>query len=123
MTYKIDFKTGSSTQIEAALCERLEVIRLSRDITQKDLAKAAGVSLRTMTRMANGEGISLNTFIRILSALRIQDTLTTVLPDPSVQPIERVANDGRVRQRARSGPSGPVASQQWTWADEDDAHD
>lgn len=120
MSYKLDFDAASSEQIEQALCARLEQIRLSRNITQRDLAKEAGVSARTINRMARGEGISLNTFIRVLSALRIQQNLSALLPDPSVRPIERIELDGRQRQRARPKRRTPAA---WTWGDGGDADD
>lgn len=122
MSYKIDFDAAASDQIESALCARLEQIRLSRNITQRALAKEAGVSPRTINRMASGEGISLDTFIRILSALRIQQNLSALLPDPSVRPIERVALEGRERQRARpKGRTGAFGA--WTWGDGDEQDD
>lgn len=122
LSYKIDFDAAASDQIESALCARLEQIRLSRNMTQRALAEEAGVSPRTINRMASGEGISLDTFIRILSALRIQQNLSALLPDPSVRPIERVALEGRERQRAR--PKGKAGSHgAWTWGDGDDQDD
>lgn len=122
LSYKIDFDAAASDQIESALCARLEQIRLSRNMTQRALAEEAGVSPRTVNRIASGEGISLDTFIRILSALRIQQNLSALLPDPSVRPIERVALEGRERQRAR--PKGRTgASSAWTWGDGDDQDD
>jgi len=46
MSYEIDFSVATSDQLEAALCKRLENIRLSRNITQIQLADEAGVSPR-----------------------------------------------------------------------------
>jgi transcriptional regulator with XRE-family HTH domain len=65
MSYKIDFSTATSGQIESALCKRLESIRLSRNITQAQLAKEAGVSPRTIGRLEKGLGVSMDTFIRV----------------------------------------------------------
>jgi transcriptional regulator with XRE-family HTH domain len=115
MQYKIDFHTASSEQIEAALCDRLEQIRLSRNITQQKLADEAGVSLRTIVRMEQGEGVSLDTFIRVLIALGIQNNLETLLPDPSVRPVERVGL-GKERKRARPQPEDEKPAQ-WAWGD------
>lgn len=118
MSYRIDFSTASSTQIEAALCRQLESIRLSRNITQVQLAEAAGVSPRTIGRLEKGQGISLDTFIRVLKALGIQRSLAAALPDPAVRPVERIATSGRERKRAR--PRGPKrASESWSWGDEE----
>ena len=117
MAYKIDFLSATSHEIEAALCERLESIRLSRNMTQRQLAKEAGVSPRTIGRLAKGEGVSLDTFIRVLTALKIQQSLENLLPDPTVRPIERVGATGRERKRAHPYSAGSEVSA-WSWGDE-----
>lgn len=122
MTYKIDLSTASSEQIAGALCERLERIRLSRNITQKQLADEAGVSERTIGRLEQGLGVSLDTFIRVLMALRLQHSLEGLLPESSVRPLERVRQRARERQRARpSRVSEPPTT--WTWAADEPADD
>jgi len=118
MAYNIDFTVAASSQIEAALCKRLESIRLSRNMTQTQLAEAAGVSPRTIGRLEKGEGISLDTLIRVMTALRIQQNLEALLPDPSVRPIERVGGGGQ-RKRARPRPSGGRRAA-WSWGDGED---
>ena len=120
MTYTVDFSTATSDQLESALCGRLERIRLSRNITQQQLADEAGVSLRTIGRMEKGKGVSCDTFIRVLTALRLQANLETLLPDPTVRPVERVRRQGSERRRARPTTADTAASG-WTWAD--DEHD
>ena len=119
MAYNIDFTVAASSQIEAALCKRLESIRLSRNMTQAQLAEAAGVSPRTIGRLEKGEGISLDTLIRVMTALRIQQNLEALLPDPSVRPIERVGVGGGQRKRARPQPSGGRGAA-WSWGDGED---
>ncbi len=116
MSYNIDFSLATSVQIERALCNRLEKIRLSRNTTQAHIAKEAGVSLRTMGRLENGKGVSLDTFIRVMAALRVQDNLQTLLPDPSVRPVERVGAKTRERKRARPVTEKSEKSQ-WVWGD------
>lgn len=113
-TGNIDFSAATSTQIESAICEQVEKIRLSRNITQADLANEAGVSLRTIGRLEKGEGVSLDTFIRVLIALKIQQNLETLLPDPSVRPMERIASRGSERKRARPKVSKEQPSI-WKW--------
>jgi len=119
MAYNLDFSVATSTQIEAALCKRLESIRLSRNTTQAQLAEEAGVSLRTIGRLEKGEGVSLDTFIRVLAALGIQSNLEALLPDPTVRPIERVGIGGGERKRARPVPSSPDRPV-WSWGDGED---
>lgn len=122
MSYKIDFSVATSDQIEAALCKRLENVRLSRNITQIQLADEAGVSLRTIGRLEKGQGVSVDTFIRVLIAFGIQQNLEVLLPDPTVRPIERIDIGGGERKRAR-----PVQSSNkhaiWSWGDGEDNND
>lgn len=122
MSYKLEFQIASSHQIEAALCKRLESIRLSRNMTQAQLAEAAGVSLRTIGRFEKGLGVSLDTFIRVMMALGIQQNLEALLPDPAVRPIERIGLGAGERRRARPVKSAEVSSN-WTWGDEADGRD
>jgi transcriptional regulator with XRE-family HTH domain len=116
MSYKIDFSVATSDQIEAALCKRLENIRLSRNITQIQLADEAGVSPRTIGRLEKGQGVSVDTFIRVLTALGIQQNLEALLPDPTVRPIERIDIGGGERKRARPGLSSDERAI-WSWGD------
>jgi transcriptional regulator with XRE-family HTH domain len=102
---------------EIELGERLARLRLSRNITQGELAGNAGIHTRTLKRLEAGEGVSLDTFIRVLTALRIEDNLDLLVPNPGIRPIERVHLKGHERQRARaSGQDQP--EEPWQWGDE-----
>jgi transcriptional regulator with XRE-family HTH domain len=119
MSYNIDFSVATSDQIEAALCKRLESVRLSRNITQAQLAEEAGVSPRTIGRLEKGQGVSMDTFIRIMMALGIQQNLEALLPDPTVRPIERAGMGAGERQRARPSKSVDKPTT-WSWSDGED---
>jgi len=119
MSYNIEFSIATSGQIEAALCKRLETIRLSRNITQAQLAAEAGVSPRTIGRLEKGQGVSMDTFIRIMMALGIQQSLEALLPDPTVRPIERVGIVAGERKRARPTQSSDQRPT-WSWGDSED---
>lgn len=93
---------------------RLERIRLSRNITQAQLAERSGVSRRTIARLENGEGSSLDTFLRVLNALELTDALEGAIPEALIRPIERVRSGGRERQRARPRRDDK-SHDPWTW--------
>lgn len=114
MRHKQDFSTASSEAIIAVLCRRLEEIRLSRNVSQAELAEQAGVSRSTMTRIADGKAVSLDSFVRVMQALRLTDHLAALLPDPTIRPVDRVQLDGSERQRASQKRSEPTT---WTWGD------
>ena len=116
MNLTLDFSTSSSAAIAEALCKRLEAIRLSKNISQAALARQAGVSRSTMTRIADGQSVSLDSFIRVIKALGLADHLATLLPDPSIRPVELVTHEGQHRRRA-SGKRKSV--QPWSWGDDD----
>lgn len=117
MADTVDFALASSEQIETALCARLERIRLARNMTQARLAAEAGVSPRTIRRLEKGQGVSLDTFIRVLRALGIQGTLAALLPDPSVQPVARVAGTRTQRKRASLAKPPDAQKLSWRWGD------
>lgn len=116
MSQKIDFELAAALEVEAALGRRLEEIRLSRNINQTDLAAEAGVSRRTITRLENGEGVSLDTLIRVMRALGLAGRLAALLPDPGVRPIERVRLKGKERKHARRKSTRTPLD--WTWAED-----
>lgn len=122
MAYSIHFDTATSAQIEAALCRRLESIRLHRNTTQEQLAGEAGVSIRTVRRLEKGQGVSLDTFIRVMMALRIQNSLEALLPDPDIRPIERIMAGKGGRRRAHPARNTPSGSS-WTWGDGKDSNE
>lgn len=115
MTHKVDFSTASSEAIIEALGKRLDEIRLSRNIAQAELAQEAGVSRSTLSRLSDGKPVSLDSFVRVMQALRLGDHLAALLPDPRVRPVDRVRLDGAERQRASGKRAEPS---EWTWADE-----
>ncbi len=107
---------NSPNTIIATLGRQLNDIRLSQNISQQQLAERAGVSRSTLTRLADGKPISLDSFVRVMQALGLSDHLAALLPDPSVRPVERVRLDGGERQRA--GRKSAAAPAPWTWGDE-----
>ena len=114
--HKFDFTIASSEAIESALGSRIEEIRLSRNIPQKRLAKEAGVSRSTITRLSqDGKGVSLDSFIRVVQALGLSHHLQALLPDPTVRPVERVRLEGAQRQRARE--KNKTGGSDWSWDD------
>lgn len=115
MMHKVDFSSASSEAIIEALGKRLEEIRLSRNIPQATLAREAGVSRSTLTRLADGQPVSLDSFVRIMQALALGDHLASLLPDPAIRPVDRVRLAGGERRRAGGKRSNPT---EWQWAED-----
>lgn len=115
MSHSIDYEQASIEAIQADLGQRLVQLRLARNVNQQEIAREAGVSRRTVTRLENGESVSLDTLLRVMRALDLIGRLSTLLPDPTVRPIDRVRLKDKQRRRARTKPS--ANPEPWTWAD------
>ena len=117
MDHKIDFSIANPNQIAVKLGERLAEIRLSLNQTQAQVATEAGISRGSLVRLEKGQGVSMDTFIRVMTALQLQEHLENLLPNPSIRPLERVALAGRERQRARPKQASKDDNA-WSWEDE-----
>jgi transcriptional regulator with XRE-family HTH domain len=112
---------------EAVLAElgrRLERTRLERNLTQRELAAEAGVERKAAQRIEAGEPVRLTSFIRILRALGLLDSLDQLVPEPAPSPIELMKLHGKSRRRAsgerskRTPTQAPRAPTKWHWGDE-----
>lgn len=100
--------------IARELGQKLERLRLSRNITQSQLALEAGVSERTLRRLEAGDNPTLDSLIRVLTALKIHGNVDLLIPDARIRPIERVRAQGTERQRSRSAKPTKTAKK-WEW--------
>lgn len=114
MNQNINFQIANSNQIEKFLGEQIRNFRLLNNNTQVGLARNAGISTRTLQRMENGEGVSMDTFIRVLQVFGLQENLKILIPDASIRPVDRVRFKGRERKRARP-LKRPKSRSTWTW--------
>lgn len=117
MAFKDEMAT--SRQVENEIGERLARLRLSRNVTQATLAEQAGIGVRTLRRLEAGEPSTLDTFLRVASALDLEDDILAVLPEGQIRPIERVSRKGNQRQRARPTEAKP-GRPTWKWGNETD---
>ena len=107
--------------------ERLARLRLNRNQTQADLAREAGVSLRTMVRLEQGESVQLTNLLRVLRALDLLANLEALVPEPAESPLQQLKRQGHLRRRAsrpraRSGVAGKQDETEeesgWTWGED-----
>ncbi len=118
MPASIDPSLASPEQIAADLGRRLEALRLAHNLRREDLAAAAGVAPRTLARFESSGRATVETLIRLLTALQLGGGLETLVPEPSLQPIERLGKRTRPRQRARPKKAAAKPKPGWTWGDE-----
>lgn len=92
--------TATTDEVLADLGHRVQRYRLQQNRTLSEVAKDAGVGVRTAARAEAGERPTLETVVRILRALGRLDALDAFLPAPLVSPLQLVALSGKERQRA-----------------------
>jgi len=68
-----EYSTVPSEAVTKELGQHLNRFRLSRNVSQKDLAREAGISRSTLTRLACGKPISLDSFVRNMQALKLAE--------------------------------------------------
>ena len=71
---------------------RLAQIRLSRNLTQAELAQRAGVSKRTLERLEMGAvGVRIDAFFAVCGALGLTVGFETLLPEVQLSPQDILA--------------------------------
>lgn len=101
------------------LGERLARLRLSKNLTQQQLAEQAGLGLRTVQRLELGEAATqLSSFVRVCRVLGLVENFNALVPVQPISPMAQLKLQGRQRQRARSTKliaAEPKAK--WTWGE------
>ena len=104
------------------LGERLAGLRLSRDLTQRQLGEQGGVARTLIQRIEAGEPVTTASLLRVLRALDMLDVLDRLIPQSAPSPVQELKLRGRQRRRA-SGAHGSAdepagKDRPWRWGDE-----
>ena len=110
---------NSDVAVLKEIGNRIAQYRLNQDKTQAALAKEAGVSSRTMTRVENGNSIQASSLVRILRALKLVENLDGLIPEPVASPVQQLKMQGKQRKRASSKLEMPHKEGTWSWGDEE----
>ena len=87
--------------IAGELGDRIKTARLNANLTQKALAKKAGLSLKAVTNGEKGKS-NLESMIAILIALEITEQLNFFIPKQEISPVQLIELQGKERKRATS---------------------
>ena len=102
--------------------ERLARLRLSRNLTQAQLAEQAGLGVRTIQRLELGAtATQLSGFLRVCRVLGLLERLDTLIPEVTASPIAQLKLQGRERRRASglktAAPMAGAAKKKWSWGE------
>ncbi len=95
----MDFYTLSDTAIEEELGNRIKSLRLRKNITQKDLAEAARLSINAIKSLEAGRS-KISTLIAVLRELGALEQLDNFIPKTTISPLQLVKMQGKIRARA-----------------------
>jgi transcriptional regulator with XRE-family HTH domain len=84
------------------LGQRLERLRLARNISQEELGRLAGVSRATVIRVERGESVQLSTMVKLWRALDLLAEIDAAVPERLDSPIAEVERESRRRERRRA---------------------
>lgn len=90
---------GSYVAITEELGWRLKQARLNRNVTQAELAEQLGLTRKVIVNAEKGD-VRLETFVAILMAMELGESLDLFLPPQPISPIALAKLQGKQRQRA-----------------------
>jgi len=100
------------------LGERLARLRLTKNLTQQQLAEQAGLGLRTVQRLELGAAATqLSGFVRVCRVLGLVERFEALVPEETASPMAQLKQQGRKRQRATGKPAASGKPKQWTWGE------
>jgi len=110
----MDFYALSDAAIEQELGHRIKGLRLRKNITQNELAKATTLSLNTIKALESGRG-KLSTLIAVLRELGALNDLDSFIPPISISPMQMAKRQGKSRQRASRARSKDLKQDVLEW--------
>lgn len=91
----------TDTTLIEQLGGKLRELRVESNMTQSELAQAAGIGISTVREAEKGGNISLMKLARILRALKRLDLLEPFFAPKPISPIAMAKAQGETKQRKR----------------------
>ena len=91
--------------VAAEIGQRIDQLRLERNMTQQEIADAVGLSRVSYAKLVAGQA----KFVNVIAALRALDQLALVenfVPKAVFSPLEQLKMKGKQRQRASGSRGG-----------------
>jgi len=88
--------------LQSSLGERIQRLRLSRNLDQRTTADKAGISHRALVNLEAGRGSTVETLLRTLKALDYLQGIEMLAPEITVDPLALLDNpkpQRRVRRK------------------------
>lgn len=105
----------TSKAVISEIGTQIKNYRISRRITQKELAERSGVSLRSISRFEQGEDIQLSSLVKILRSLGLLDNLNMLVPEVTKSPSYYLPTTTKKRVRKKKAEEN---NEPFRWGDE-----
>ena len=99
----IEWVSRSDKSIVSIIGNYIKHQRLIQNKTQATIAENAGVNRWTLSKVENGEPISLTSLIQVLRALNLLDILDVFKIETQLSPLALAKLEKQKRQRASRG--------------------
>ena len=96
------------------LGQKIKTYRISKDMSQQDLAEKTGVSKRSISRMEQGESVQVDNMFKILLALDLGDNIELLVPDQTKRPSFYLEKTDNRTKRAKK----KTEKADFKWGDE-----
>jgi transcriptional regulator with XRE-family HTH domain len=94
---------------------KIKRYRINAELTQQDLADGSGVSVRSISRLEQGNSVQLESLIKILYALKLESNLDLLIPDQTKRPSYYIDNNKKEKQRVTKKTKKQI---DFKWGDE-----
>jgi len=103
----MDLYIQTNAAIIRQIGSKLKELRIEKNMKQKELADAAGVSVFTISSIENGKTTSLLTVIQLLRALEHLDYLDSFFQEESISPVAyaKLMKNNKKKERVKSSTS------------------
>ncbi|RJP76743.1 MAG: XRE family transcriptional regulator [Desulfobacteraceae bacterium] len=95
----MNFYAMTDKGIGAEIGSRIKSLRLRKNMTQQQVAEAAGLSLNSIKALESGKG-KLSSLIAVMRELGALDSMDAFIPDIPVSPLQLARAQRKKRQRA-----------------------
>lgn len=98
---QMDWKTLSNPAIMIEIGKRLKSYRIRKNLSQKELASRAGISVLSVQNLEKGRFVTMVTFISILRMLKLLGNIEILVPELPISPVELLKLKGKTRKRVQ----------------------
>ena len=114
----IEYVSIGDDAILEELGHRLRQRRITKGLTQAELAREAGVSKRTVERIEAGAAAQTLNLVRILRVLELLGGIDQLVPEAGPSPLDLLKRKGKARKRATSRRTATSPRDNWSWGDD-----